>query len=60
MEDPDALSPKPFVHWLVANIPATTMELPAGLPLTDMRASAGNAVQGHILTTGDLVGTYER
>ena len=111
LEDPDALSPKPFVHWLVANIPADTMMLPEALPKGDMLPNVGNAIQGaantgkvgfygpqpppedpthhyhfqifaldkmldvkpgftrhavlkamqgHILSTGDLVGTYKR
>ena len=39
MEDPDALSPRPFPHWLVANLPATATRLGAGVP-------AGENVQG--------------
>ena len=46
MEDPDAASPKPFVHWLVANIPATQTSLPASLPKTDALAGLGGAVHG--------------
>jgi Raf kinase inhibitor-like YbhB/YbcL family protein len=41
IEDPDAPSPKPFVHWLVWNIPAATTSLPERLP-----ARAPGAVQG--------------
>lgn len=36
MEDPDAADPKPFVHWVAYNIPATANGLPEGLP-TDAR-----------------------
>lgn len=31
MEDPDSRPIKPFVHWVVWNIPPTVTELPAGL-----------------------------
>jgi Raf kinase inhibitor-like YbhB/YbcL family protein len=31
LEDPDAKSPKPFVHWLAWNIPAGVTTLPEGL-----------------------------
>lgn len=48
MEDPDASGPKPFVHWLVANLPASVTSLPASLPKTER------------LAKGDLVGTYQR
>ena len=33
MEDPDSLSPKPFAHWLVANISPNMKGLPANLPM---------------------------
>jgi Raf kinase inhibitor-like YbhB/YbcL family protein len=46
MEDPDALSPKPFAHWLVANIPATVTGLPASLPPGDRVGSIAGAKQG--------------
>jgi Raf kinase inhibitor-like YbhB/YbcL family protein len=36
MEDPDAASVKPFVHWVAYNIPSTEKALPEGLP-TDPR-----------------------
>lgn len=54
MEDPDAASPKPFVHWLVANIPPTVTVLPAGLAKTDSLAQASGAMQGanHTSTLG--------
>jgi Raf kinase inhibitor-like YbhB/YbcL family protein len=31
MEDPDAISPLPFVHWTMINIPARDDDLPEGL-----------------------------
>ena len=35
-EDPDAVGKRPFVHWLLYNIPATVSALPEGLS-TDAR-----------------------
>ena len=32
MEDPDAKTPKPFVHWVIFNIPSGTTSLPEGIP----------------------------
>ena len=32
MDDPDAKNPRPFVHWLIYNIPGGTRSLEAGLP----------------------------
>jgi Raf kinase inhibitor-like YbhB/YbcL family protein len=32
VEDPDAPSPKPFVHWIVYGISPETTDLPEGLP----------------------------
>jgi len=50
MEDPDAkvVSPQPFVHWLVYNIPATTMTLPEGVPaaLPDIKGGGMQGVNG--------------
>lgn len=34
MEDPDAAKPKPFVHWLLYNLPASITALPEALPST--------------------------
>lgn len=45
-EDPDASSPKPFIHWLVANIPANENHLPQNLPPAEVLKSVGGAVQG--------------
>ncbi len=111
MEDPDAASPKPVFHWIVANIPASVTSLAASFPKTERVANfAGliqgsnfngtigyygprpppddpphhyhfqifaldtmlelpsgfnrqallNAMQGHVIARGDLVGTYQR
>ncbi len=34
LEDPDATSPKPFVHWVAYNIPSDVTTLREGLPAT--------------------------
>lgn len=36
MEDPDSLSPKPFPHWLMANISPRATGLKAGIPQIEM------------------------
>lgn len=45
MEDPDATSPKPFVHWIMANISPKVSALPAKLPMSEKLASL-SAMQG--------------
>ena len=32
MEDPDAKTPRPYVHWLLYNVPAETTQLPESVP----------------------------
>ena len=49
MEDPDSLSPKPFPHWLVANISPRATRLKSGLPNSE-RLSQG-ALQGSNATS---------
>ncbi len=46
VEDPDAPGSRPFVHWLVWNIPATVTALPAGLPGSARLAQPPGAEQG--------------
>jgi Raf kinase inhibitor-like YbhB/YbcL family protein len=46
IEDPDAPSPAPFVHWVIWNIPGSANALPEGLPNVGGLASPKGAVQG--------------
>jgi Raf kinase inhibitor-like YbhB/YbcL family protein len=46
MEDPDAREPKPFVHWLLYNLPATTTSLPEALPGLPRLPELEGALQG--------------
>lgn len=49
VDDPDAPTPEPWVHWLLYRIPATVTQLPEGIPKTerlDPSINLGNAVQG--------------
>src|SRR4051812_27110986 len=48
MEDPDAPREKPFVHWMIWDIPGKATGLPRGVP-TDGRIGSGElkgAIQG--------------
>jgi Raf kinase inhibitor-like YbhB/YbcL family protein len=44
VDDPDAPGQKPFVHWLLWNVPADTTEIPAGVPKEEI--ALGGARQG--------------
>src|SRR5690242_10847803 len=46
MDDPDARSERPFVHWLIYNIPPDTKSLEAGLPTTPRLDAPKGALQG--------------
>jgi hypothetical protein len=45
MDDPDA-GGRPYVHWLVWDVPADRTEWPAGVPEGETVAELGGAVQG--------------
>jgi Raf kinase inhibitor-like YbhB/YbcL family protein len=45
LEDPDAPMEKPFVHWLIWNIPGSVDALPEGLPAGERPAMPAGAVQ---------------
>jgi Raf kinase inhibitor-like YbhB/YbcL family protein len=47
VEDPDAPMDRPFVHWLLWNIPGTAREIPGGLTRTAYPPELPGAVQGH-------------
>lgn len=46
MEDPDAAATRPFVHWVIYNIPATSTLLPEGLPMEPRLLKPDGALQG--------------
>ena len=47
MDDPDAKTPRPFVHWLIYNISADIKSLDAGLPTAPrLDLPRGAALQG--------------
>jgi Raf kinase inhibitor-like YbhB/YbcL family protein len=45
-EDPDAGEPRPYVHWLLYNLPATMTSLPESIPPTPRLPEFGGALQG--------------
>jgi Raf kinase inhibitor-like YbhB/YbcL family protein len=47
VDDPDAPTPLPWVHWLLYKIPATMAGLPAGLGREAHPAQVPGSVQGH-------------
>jgi Raf kinase inhibitor-like YbhB/YbcL family protein len=46
VDDPDAPTGTPFVHWLLWNLPPGTEEVPEGVPRDPTVSSLGGAVQG--------------
>jgi Raf kinase inhibitor-like YbhB/YbcL family protein len=46
LEDPDAPGARPFVHWLVWNIPGAVTSLPQGLPTDATLRTPAGAAQG--------------
>ena len=46
VEDPDAPGDRPFLHWLMWNIPGQAIGLPAGLPRLARPPQLAGAVQG--------------
>ncbi len=46
IDDPDAKTPRPFVHWVIYNIPADTKSLDPGLPTTPTLDHPRGARQG--------------
>lgn len=46
VEDPDAPTPDPFVHWLLYNVPADLRGLPEDVRHEEIAAAARGAMQG--------------
>jgi len=46
MDDPDARTPRPFVHWLIYNIPPDTKTLDPSLPTKPKLDVPRGALQG--------------
>lgn len=46
VEDPDAREPKPFVHWVIYNLPPSMTGLPESIPGTPRLPEFGGALQG--------------
>lgn len=46
VEDPDAPTPQPFVHWLVYNLPPDISGLPEGIPANGELNHPAGAMQG--------------
>ena len=46
LEDPDARSPSPFVHWVAYNIPADLSSLPEGLQEQERLTEPAGLLQG--------------
>lgn len=46
MEDPDAREPKPFVHWVLYNLPPSSRSLPESIPGNPRLPEFGGALQG--------------
>jgi Raf kinase inhibitor-like YbhB/YbcL family protein len=47
VEDPDAPMERPFVHWMLWNIPGTAIDIPVGLSRVSRPAELPGAVQGN-------------
>ncbi|MFQ5600050.1 MAG: YbhB/YbcL family Raf kinase inhibitor-like protein [Candidatus Krumholzibacteriia bacterium] len=46
VDDPDAPTPEPWVHWVLYKIPAATIALAAGVPTTRTVTNPSGALQG--------------
>jgi Raf kinase inhibitor-like YbhB/YbcL family protein len=46
LDDPDAPTPEPWVHWLLYNIPPSVKSLPEGVPTTRTLTQPPGAAQG--------------
>jgi Raf kinase inhibitor-like YbhB/YbcL family protein len=46
VDDPDAPSKEPWVHWVIYNLPATVNDLPEGISVAVQAKVAPGAIQG--------------
>lgn len=46
MDDPDAPTPEPWIHWVLAKIPPTVASLREGIPRADKLDDPAGALQG--------------
>lgn len=46
VEDPDAKEPKPYIHWVIYNLPASQTSLRTGVPTQIRLTQLGRAEQG--------------
>jgi len=46
MDDPDAPTPKPWVHWIIYKIPASVTALPEKIPTTKTVSAPPGVLQG--------------
>jgi Raf kinase inhibitor-like YbhB/YbcL family protein len=46
VDDPDAPTPEPWVHWLLLRISPSVQELPEALPCSTLLAQPAGAIQG--------------
>lgn len=57
VDDPDAPTPQPWVHWVLYKLPATLRALPPGLPNTSHLTDPPGALQGrNSWTSGRILG----
>jgi Raf kinase inhibitor-like YbhB/YbcL family protein len=56
MDDPDAPRPEPWVHWVLAKIPADATGLPEGVPRVERPDVPRGAIQGVNSWTSDRIG----
>ena len=46
VDDPDAPTPEPWVHWVIYNLPVTTDGIAEGVPPVERPSFPATAVQG--------------
>jgi hypothetical protein len=56
MDDPDAPTPEPWVHWVIYRLPGNLTALPEGIPRQPIVDALGGAMQGVNTWQSDNVG----